>query len=78
MRAQFKFYGNGNWVAGIKGNSVKGRQTGSNCIHFSSDGATVEYELPGLQVKGERGGQGRAEARRGATCTYHTGAPAVR
>jgi hypothetical protein len=29
-RAQFAFRGNGNWVAGIKGNSVKGRQTGKN------------------------------------------------
>ncbi|GLC59093.1 Oxysterol-binding protein 4 [Pleodorina starrii] len=49
---KFVFYGNGNWVAGIKGNSVKGRQTGSNCVRFDSDGATIEYELPGLQVKG--------------------------
>ncbi|MEW5319702.1 MAG: hypothetical protein WDW38_010840 [Sanguina aurantia] len=48
----FVFYGNGNWVAGIKGNSVKGRQTGTNCIHFGSDGANVSYELPGLTVKG--------------------------
>ncbi|GIL91569.1 hypothetical protein Vretimale_18434 [Volvox reticuliferus] len=48
----FVFYGNGNWVAGIKGNSVKGRQTGSNCVRFASDGATVVYDLPGLQVKG--------------------------
>ncbi|KAG2454102.1 hypothetical protein HYH02_001141 [Chlamydomonas schloesseri] len=49
---KFVFYGNGNWVAGIKGNSVKGRQTGTNCVTFASDGASVEYELPGLQVKG--------------------------
>eukprot|EP00198_Chlamydomonas_reinhardtii_P005127 XP_001694463.1 predicted protein [Chlamydomonas reinhardtii] len=49
---KFVFFGNGNWVAGIKGNSVKGRQTGTNCVTFASDGASVEYELPGLQVKG--------------------------
>ncbi|KAG2496088.1 hypothetical protein HYH03_005691 [Edaphochlamys debaryana] len=50
--AKFVFTGNGNWVAGIKGNSVKGRQTGRNVVRFASDGASIEYELPGLQVKG--------------------------
>ncbi|PNH08715.1 Oxysterol-binding protein 9, partial [Tetrabaena socialis] len=49
---KFVFFGNGNWVAGIKGNSVKGRQTGTNCVRFASDGASIEYTLPGLQVKG--------------------------
>ncbi|EFJ40244.1 hypothetical protein VOLCADRAFT_108254 [Volvox carteri f. nagariensis] len=49
---KFVFHGNGNWVAGIKGNNVKGRQTGINCVRFASDDAVVEYELPGLQVKG--------------------------
>mmetsp|Transcript_34318 Transcript_34318/g.61890 ORF Transcript_34318/g.61890 Transcript_34318/m.61890 type:complete len:375 (-) Transcript_34318:827-1951(-) len=45
------FYGNGNWVAGIKGNSVKGRQSGKNCVEFS-DGTCISYDLPGLTVKG--------------------------
>jgi hypothetical protein len=45
------FYGNGNWTAGIKGNYVKGRQTGANCIKFA-DGTTITYELPGITVKG--------------------------
>lgn len=48
---QFQFYGNGNWQAGIKGNSVKGRQTGHNVVEFE-DGSKIVYELPGLQVKG--------------------------
>eukprot|EP00983_Pelagomonas_calceolata_P021194 664492-Pelagomonas_calceolata.AAC.4 len=47
----FVFFGNGNWHAGIKGNHVKGRQSGINCVRFS-DGSTIVYELPGLTVKG--------------------------
>jgi len=48
---KFMFYGNGNWVAGIKGNAVKGRQTGINCVQFA-DGSKISYELPGILVKG--------------------------
>lgn len=50
-RLQFIFFGNGNWHAGIKGNHVKGRQSGINCVRFA-DGSTITYELPGLIVKG--------------------------
>ena len=46
------FYGNGNWSAGIKGNAVKGRQTGVNCVSFE-DGSKITYELPGIMVKGK-------------------------
>jgi len=49
--SQFMFFGNGNWHAGIKGNHVKGRQSGINCVRFA-DGSTITYELPGLIVKG--------------------------
>lgn len=49
---KFVFYGNGNWVAGIKGNAVKGRQTGVNCVQFADNGTKIEYDLPGLMVKG--------------------------
>eukprot|EP00195_Chlamydomonas_chlamydogama_P002345 CAMPEP_0202921140 /NCGR_PEP_ID=MMETSP1392-20130828/77235_1 /ASSEMBLY_ACC=CAM_ASM_000868 /TAXON_ID=225041 /ORGANISM="Chlamydomonas chlamydogama, Strain SAG 11-48b" /LENGTH=373 /DNA_ID=CAMNT_0049614687 /DNA_START=173 /DNA_END=1294 /DNA_ORIENTATION=- len=56
-KGKFTFYGNANWTAGIKGNSVKGRQTGVNCVHFSKDDATITYELPGLTVKGVLWGQ---------------------
>lgn len=51
MPLQFTFFGNGNWHAGIKGNHVKGRQSGINCVRFS-DGTTIHYELPGIIVKG--------------------------
>eukprot|EP00967_Tisochrysis_lutea_P045130 scaffold54776_cov20-Tisochrysis_lutea.AAC.1 len=51
VAVQFVFFGNGNWHAGIKGNHVKGRQSGINCVRFS-DGSTIVYELPGLTVKG--------------------------
>lgn len=53
---KFMFYGNGNWTAGIKGNHVKGRQTGKNCVQFA-DGSTIEYELPGITVQGVLWGQ---------------------
>ncbi|KAF5842676.1 hypothetical protein DUNSADRAFT_5752 [Dunaliella salina] len=53
---KFVFFGNGNWHAGIKGNHVKGRQSGINCVRFS-DGSTIVYELPGLTVKGVLWGQ---------------------
>jgi hypothetical protein len=52
LHLQFQFYGNGNWTAGIKGNHVKGRQTGINCVEFA-DGTKITYELPGITVKGE-------------------------
>ncbi len=51
LAAQFLFFGNGNWTAGIKGNYVKGRQTGINCVQFA-DGSCIKYELPGITVKG--------------------------
>lgn len=51
MFTQFEFFGNGNWHAGIKGNHVKGRQSGINCVRFA-DGNTIHYELPGIMVKG--------------------------
>lgn len=47
---QYIFYGNGNWVAGIKGNSVKGRQTGINCVHFASDNAKVRRCGAGVEA----------------------------
>ncbi|KAG1669308.1 hypothetical protein FOA52_014869 [Chlamydomonas sp. UWO 241] len=50
-KGRFMFYGNGNWVAGIKGNAVKGRQSGINCVTFA-DGSKISYELPGIVVKG--------------------------
>lgn len=53
---KFMFYGNGNWTAGIKGNYVKGRQTGVNCVQFA-DGSCITYELPGITVKGVLWGQ---------------------
>jgi hypothetical protein len=62
------FYGNGNWTAGIKGNAVKGRQTGVNCIEFS-DGSKITYELPGIIVKGGcRGNRHRGSTRDPASC----------
>eukprot|EP00197_Chlamydomonas_leiostraca_P011325 CAMPEP_0202866844 /NCGR_PEP_ID=MMETSP1391-20130828/8390_1 /ASSEMBLY_ACC=CAM_ASM_000867 /TAXON_ID=1034604 /ORGANISM="Chlamydomonas leiostraca, Strain SAG 11-49" /LENGTH=389 /DNA_ID=CAMNT_0049546831 /DNA_START=100 /DNA_END=1269 /DNA_ORIENTATION=+ len=53
---KFMFFGNGNWTAGIKGNHVKGRQTGINCVQFA-DGSTINYELPGIIVTGVLWGQ---------------------
>ncbi|KAL6750754.1 hypothetical protein V8C86DRAFT_2799239 [Haematococcus lacustris] len=48
---KFVFHGNGNWVAGIKGNHVKGRQTGDNVVTFA-DGSSIKYELPSVTVRG--------------------------
>eukprot|EP00798_Chlamydomonas_sp_ICE-L_P026895 gene26895-4505_t len=53
---KYTFYGNGNWSAGIKGNSVKGRQSGVNCVVFN-DGSKITYELAGITVKGMLWGQ---------------------
>jgi hypothetical protein len=49
---KFVFYGNGNWTAGIKGNHVKGRQTGINCVQVNAHngaGCTRAY-FDGLHV----------------------------
>eukprot|EP00798_Chlamydomonas_sp_ICE-L_P006341 gene6341-2966_t len=54
---KFMFHGNGNWSAGIKGNSVKGRQTGINTVEFPQDGSKITYELVGITVKGVLWGQ---------------------
>lgn len=53
---KFVFYGSGNWTAGIKGNSVRGRQSGINCVQFA-DGSKITWELPGIIVKGVLWGQ---------------------
>ncbi|GAB4824194.1 hypothetical protein N2152v2_011240 [Parachlorella kessleri] len=49
---RFSFWGNGSWSASARGNSVKGHQSGTNSVRFSSDGAVVTWQLPYLTIKG--------------------------
>ena len=49
---QYKFYGNANWSASARGNSIKGQQGGLNSVWFASDGAVVSWTLPPLHLRG--------------------------
>ncbi|CAL5223830.1 g6406 [Coccomyxa viridis] len=48
----FIFFGNGNWKASARGNSIWGQQSGRNSVLFTRDGSTVSWELPKLLLKG--------------------------
>jgi hypothetical protein len=47
----YKYHGYGGWTGSYRGNSVKGHQIGPHVVEFG-DGATVEWTLPHLWLRG--------------------------
>jgi len=47
----YHFYGEGEWCASFRGNSIKGEQLGTHHIAFP-DGTVIDYELPAVWARG--------------------------
>lgn len=52
----YHFYGHGQTAASARGNSLKGYQTGLNCIEFA-DGTKISFTLPVLHIGGVMWGE---------------------